>query len=272
MAAKYFLKLEQFEGPLDLLLYLIKVNEIDIFDIDIYKLTTQYLSYLRLIKFDDLAGAGEFLEMAAHLVEIKSKMLLPHDKENQEEDSEDPRIPLQERLLEYERYKAAGAAIAERPMFGVDVYSNHESTRLEPLYNYIEAPLTGEPATLVILYEQMLRNLTLRRKPAKVTLKSHTVTIEETLKKLEERLEKLNFLMFQSMYDKFRTRYEFVINIMAMLEMAKEKKLSIYQQELLGPIWLYRKESKVEIVSLEPDFGDKASLFEPVLPKEPSLT
>lgn len=256
MAAKYFLQLEQFEGPLDLLLHLIKVNEIDVFDIDIYLLTSQYLAYLRLIKFDDLGDAGEFLEMAAHLIEIKSKMLLPHDKAEEELDEDDPRVPLQQRLQEYELFKAAGQYLAARPQLGVHVYGNKEAARLEPMFDHIESPLTGEPATLVILYEQMLRNMTLRRKPAKVTLKSHHVTIEQVLDQLEKKLEDLHFMSLQSMFPKFRSRYELVVNIMATLEMAKTGKLKIYQRELLGPVWMYRQSSKVKLVSLEPELDD----------------
>lgn len=261
MSSKYFLKITQFEGPLDLLLYLIKVNEIDIFDIDIYFLTGQYLSYLRTAKFEDLADAGEFLQMAAHLVEIKSRMLLPNEnkKSAEDEDDDDPRMPLQERLLEYEKFKAAGTYLASRPLLGVDVYPNQEAKRLDPLYEHIESPLTGEPTTLVILYEQLLKSMTLRKKPAKVTILNQTVTIEQTLKNLEERLEALQFFKFQSLYGRFKNRYEFVINIMAMLEMAKYEQLSIYQQELLGPIWLYKQDAAVELVSLEPEFAEEVS-------------
>src|ERR1700759_2248912 len=101
MSAEYFVKTDQFEGPLDLLLHLIRVHEIDIFAIDVLLLTQEHLSYLRLMRFDDLQQAGEFLEMAATLIEIKTRMLLPSDekqagKEGVEDD--DPIKSLQERL------------------------------------------------------------------------------------------------------------------------------------------------------------------------------
>src|SRR5688500_7024103 len=104
----YFVKTEQFEGPLDLLLHLIRVHEIDIFAIDVLRLTQEYLAYLRRMRFDDLAQAGEFLEMAATLIEIKTRMLLPHDEKQAEgEDGadDDPIRTLQERLLQHEMFR-----------------------------------------------------------------------------------------------------------------------------------------------------------------------
>ena len=157
---KLFLKINQFEGPLDLLLHLIKVNEIDVFNIDIYLLTNQYLEYLRLIEFDDLSDAGEFLEMAATLIEIKSRMLLPTEKKDdlEELDDDDPRKPLQERLVEYETFGKVAEYFERLPQVGVDIQTNNEFKRLEQEYAHVESPLKGDPTSLVILWEQMLRD------------------------------------------------------------------------------------------------------------------
>ena len=185
MTAEYFVKTDQFEGPLDLLLHLIRVHEIDIFAIDVLLLTREYLSYLRLMQFDDLQQAGEFLEMAATLIEIKTRMLLPHDeKEGGDEDGDDDPIrSLQERLLQYETFRNVAEHFRQMPQMGVEIQPNNEWNRLLPLYEHIEAPLTGEAATLVVLYEQMLRDLS-ERKKAKVTAKVHRISVEEMIDKL----------------------------------------------------------------------------------------
>jgi len=109
----YKVKLEVFEGPLDLLLYLIKKEEIDIYDIPIAKITDQYLEYLELMKLLDLNIAGEFLVMAATLIHIKSRMLLPPDQlEGEEKEEEDPRAELVRRLLEYKKFKEAATELS----------------------------------------------------------------------------------------------------------------------------------------------------------------
>ena len=242
MNSNYQLKLNQFEGPLDLLLHLIKVNEIDIFNIDIFRLTTQYLEYLRLIKFDDLGDAGEFLEMAATLIEIKSRMLLPRDEKKAEDllGEEDPRRSLQERLLEYEKFKQAAEELSVRPHYGIAIQTSQEWRRLEPLYEDIEGPLIGDPASLVILYEQMLRSLATRKPPVRVEAKTHMVTVEQKIEELGRLLETVNFALFQGFYKRFQSRYELVVYILAVLELSKWGKLKTYQQELNGPLWIYR--------------------------------
>jgi segregation and condensation protein A len=241
MATGYFLKLDQFEGPLDLLLHLIKVNEIDIFNIDVFLLTNQYLEFLRLIKFEDLQQAGDFLEMAASLIEIKSRMLLPHDdrRARSEDGDDDPVRTLQERLVEYERFRAIAEHLSQVPQLGVEIQRNHEWARLAPEYANIEAPLTGDPSTLVVLYEQLLRTLP-DRKAVRLEAKTHLISVEEKIEELTQLMDRINFALFQGFYKKFESRYEWVVYIMAMLEMARWKKLKVYQREALGPIWIYK--------------------------------
>lgn len=245
MTTQYYLKLEQFEGPLDLLLHLIRVNEIDIFNIDIFKLTQQYLDYLRILKYDDLADAGEFIEMAATLIEIKTKMLLPgQDARNQEGPlkEDDPRYSLQEQLIQYEIFKKAGEHLGIKPQFGVQIRSSMEWQRLLPLYENIEVPLEGDPASLIILYEQMLSELAERKPVARVEAKTHMVTLDEKIKELARIVENVNFALFQGFYKHFQSRYELVIYIMAALELCKSGQLKVYQEEPNGPMWLYRSD------------------------------
>lgn len=252
MSQEYFVKTDQFEGPLDLLLHLIRVHEIDIFAIDILLLTQEYLSYLRLIQFDDLQQAGEFLEMAATLIEIKTRSLLPNedrsaDGEDGEED--DPIKSLQERLLQYEMFRNAAEHFSQMPQMGVEIQTNNEWNRLMPVYEHIEAPLTGEPATLVVLYEQMLRELS-ERKNAKVTAKVHRITVEETIEKVGKDIDTSRFALFQGIYNRLQSRDELVVHILAMLELVKMKRILLHQQEMMGPIWMYRSDLDENVLPL----------------------
>jgi segregation and condensation protein A len=242
LTSEYFVKLDRFEGPLDLLLHLIRVHEIDIFAIDIFKLSTEYLSYLRLMKFDDLADAGAFVEMAATLIEIKSRSLLPATeqvKAEGEEEEEDPVKALQERLIQYEMIRRAAEKLASMPQLGVEIQSNHEWRRLEETLGHIEGPLTGDPATLVVLYEQMLRDFS-ERKVAKVEAKTHLVSLEQTIEKLAAYVDVARFSLFQGFYNQFSSRYELVVHVLAVLELCRQFKLKFYQQDLMGPLWIYR--------------------------------
>ncbi len=245
MTNQYYLKLDPFEGPLDLLLHLIRVNEIDIFNIDIFKLTQQYLVYLRILKYDDLADAGEFIEMAATLIEIKSKMLLPGQENKPDEGplkEDDPRYSLQEQLIQYELFKRVGEHLAIKPQFGVQIRSSMEWQRLLPLYEDIEAPLIGDPSSLVILYEQMLQTLANRKPPARVEATTHLVTLEDKIKELAKLIENVNFALFQGFYKNFQSRYELVIYILAALELCKSGQLKVYQEVANGPVWIYRSD------------------------------
>lgn len=252
MSNEYFVKTAQFEGPLDLLLHLIRVHEIDIFAIDVLRLTEEYINYLRLIKFDDLQQAGDFLEMAATLIEIKSRMLLPGDERVAEDDAgaeDDPVKNLQERLIQYDMFRNAAEHFSQMPQMGVDIQTNHEWSRLLPLYEHIEAPISGEAATLVVLYEQMLRGLA-ERKKTKVNLKINRISVEETIEKLHQEIETTRFALFQGIYNRLQSRDELVVHTLAMLELVKMKRIKLYQQEMMGPIWIYRGDCDESILPL----------------------
>jgi len=119
----YAVKLDIFEGPLDLLLFLIKKNEIDIYNIPIALVTEQYFQYLKMIKDINLDLAGEYLVMASTLIHIKSRMLLPPPEEPEEEEEEDPRAELVRQLLEHQRFKEAALSLKERPLLERDVFT-----------------------------------------------------------------------------------------------------------------------------------------------------
>ena len=119
------IQLENFSGPLDLLLHLIKTNEMDIYDIQMVEITEQYLGIIEQMKQLDLDVAGEFLLMAATLIHIKSRMLLPASDEVDEEEETDPRAELVRRLLEYQRYKEVADSLAQMPLLGRDIFAGH---------------------------------------------------------------------------------------------------------------------------------------------------
>ncbi|MBP9708060.1 MAG: segregation/condensation protein A [Oligoflexales bacterium] len=248
MTSEYFVKIDQFEGPLDLLLYLIRVHEIDIFKIDIFKLTTQYLNYLRVAEFDDLTDASAFIEMAATLIELKTRQMLPHHQPEKligEDGEEDPARSLQERLLEYDRFRKAAEFFEYSPQMGVQIQTNQEWLRLAPDFEHVEAPLRSETASLVVMYEQLLKAM-VERKPGKVEAKMHRITVEETIDLLCQYMDQVQFILFQGMYNKFKTRYDFVVHILAILELCKSGLLNTYQDKLTGPLWVYLRSSELE--------------------------
>jgi segregation and condensation protein A len=254
----YFVKLDQFEGPLDLLLHLINEHQLDIFDIDLYVLTYQYLEYLRLMEFKDLTDAAAFMGLASQLIEMKSKSLIPTEKHkgvNEEDVEEDPTKTLEYRLQQYDTFRKAASFFENAPQVGVDIQTNQEWRRLSPKYEHIQAPLKGDPTTLVILYEQMLSGLS-ERKPARVTAMTHKISVEEIIEKMRTFIDKASFALFQGLYGKMPARYNLVASILAMLQLVRDGEMNIHQETMLGPIWLYKKDLDVSEISL--DVGETA--------------
>jgi segregation and condensation protein A len=246
MATNYFLKLNCFEGPLDLLLHLIRVHELDIFEIDLFALSSQYIDFLRLVKFQNLQEASTFLEMAACLLEIKSKRLLPTEKtpQNETQDSEDQEISLEERLLAYDLFKKAGAHFAKADSCGADSYpSLSEKNHWESLREEEETPLKGDVTTLLILYEQMLSELGEKR-PVVVKKDLDTLSINDVISRIVESLKKIDVILFADLYSKMTSRQELVAYISGMLQMVRDGHAKVYQQEMLGPLWVYNSETK----------------------------
>jgi segregation and condensation protein A len=218
------------------------VHEIDIFAIDILKLATEYLNYLRLVRYDDLAEAGEFIAMGAQLIEIKSRSLLPSEERkvlNEDGIEEDPVKTLQDRLLQYEMIRRAADWFSQMPQMGVEIQTGHEHERLAEVFKDIETPLEGDPARLIVMYEQMLCDLA-DRKANKIEATTHSITLEQTIERLSLYIETVRYGMFQGLYNKFRSRYDMVVHFMAILELSKQGKTKVLQQDMMGPLWVYR--------------------------------
>ena len=226
VALKVFL--DTFEGPLDLLLYLIRKQNLNILDVPIADITDQYVNYINLMKELELELAGEYLLMAAMLAEIKSKMLLPLFEEV--EDEEDPRAELVRRLLEYERYRTASEELnklqrLERDVFITGVESNH-------LAQPIELPEIALQELLVSFQEvlkraEMFTSLHLLKEP---------LSVRERMATILEKLKNKDFIDFTELFDLEERKTGLVVTFLAILELMKESLIEIVQTKAFGVI------------------------------------
>jgi len=220
----YTVRLEMFEGPLDLLLHLIQKNELDITNIPIALITEQYLEYLQLMKDLNLDIAGEYLLMASTLLHVKSRMLLPASTEEEEETGEDPRAELIRRLLEYQKYKNAAGELQRRPMLDRDVFLRLISAESE------EKEEEKVEATLFELLEAF-REVLKRVKPEvfhEVILER--MTVEEKVQEILSLLQKeKRSLAFHRLFPEEASRRMIVITFLAILELVKMKLVRIFQ-------------------------------------------
>ncbi len=238
--------LEAFEGPLDLLLYLIRRQNIDVLDIPIAEITRQYVEYIELMKEIQLDLAGEYLLMAAMLAEIKSRMLLPR-AENEEEDEEDPRAELIRRLQEYERFKMAADDLStmprlERDVFVADVVAPERKvvTKL-PDVTLKELLLSFHD---VLKRAEMFSNLHLLRDP---------LSVRQRMSEILTRLKTNTFSSFGELFDPEEGRMGVAVTFVAILELLRESTIDVVQAEAYAPLHV-RAASSVRLVSDEDDF------------------
>jgi len=236
----YAIKLDIFEGPLDLLLYLIKKNEIDIYNIPIALVTEQYLHYLNIIKSLNLDLAGEYLVMAATLIHIKSRMLLPVPEEPSDEQSEDdPRFELIKQLLEYQTFKEAAADLGKRPLLERDVF-----VRSAPLPAEIEKPDTEEEEELieVSIFEliEAFHHLVSRiDKNELLEIDLEKMSITDIINDVMERLTREKNLTFDELIGEKRSRRSVIYTFLAILELIKLKMIKAYQTSAFGVIRVF---------------------------------
>ena len=223
--------LESFEGPLDLLLYLIRKANINILDIPMAPLTAQYLKYVEEMRQHNLELAAEYLLMAAMLIEIKSRMLLPRPPKADEGEAEEPRAELVRRLVEYERMKAAARAIDELPHAGRD-------------YEWVSvwiADKVVERQPEVSLHDLQVAWLALM-KQARVTahhrVRREELSVREHMGLILRRLQGQGFVAFESLFDVAAGVASLVVSFLAMLELSRELLIEITQSEALAPIYV----------------------------------
>jgi segregation and condensation protein A len=233
----YSVKLDQFEGPLDLLIHLIKRNEVNIYDIPIALITAQYLEYLMLIRELDLDVAGEFLVMAATLIHIKSRMLLPRSDPTQEDPEEDPREALVRRLLEHQRYRQAAELLHERETL-------REAQWLRP--DGRVAPLAGEeyePELEVDLFSLMaaFKSVIERAKQRpQVALPAEQIPIETRIEQLLTRLSETQACGFEDLFEDVTSKGDMIVTFIALLEMIRLRLIRVFQAGSFGPIRIYK--------------------------------
>jgi len=221
--------LDTFEGPLDLLLYLIRKQNLDILDIPVAEITRQYMGYIEMMQMMNLDLAAEYMVMAAMLAEIKSRMLLPRP-ESLEEDEEDPRALLVRRLQEYERYRQAALDIEKLPRVGRDIYLSN------PLRDHVK-PKRIDPHVeihdLLMAFAQVMKRVD-EKKSFNIT--REILSIRERMTMVLDRVNNKEFILFESLFEMEEGKMGLVVTFMAILELLKEHLLLIVQNEQFAPI------------------------------------
>ena len=225
----YRVKLDAFEGPLDLLLYLIRKNEVDIYDIPIAEITQQYLDMLKVMRTLNLDIAGDFLVMAATLTHIKSRMLLPTPPDGEaEEGGEDPRKELVDRLLEYERFKEAARSLENQDILERDVFIR------KPTEDGQEEELELSLFELMEALQEVLRRSS-HELVHEITLER--ISIEEKITEILDRLSSSGGeVEFTCLFEGEPTREVIVLTFLALLELMKMRMVRVYQRRAFQPI------------------------------------
>jgi segregation and condensation protein A len=248
----YKIKTDIFEGPLDLLLHLIRKNEVDIYDIPISIITAQYMEYLEVLKALDLNVAGEFILMASTLTHIKSKMLLPIDEEEEEADDYDPRDELVERLLEYQRFKEAAGELDSRNVLGRDVFTRGQP--YVPDFTPEDANAALVDLSIFDLMEAFQEVLDSIPKNYTVDFSTEQFKIVDKINLIMETLEAKGSVLFVSLFPTGGSKGELIVTFLAILELCKMLLIRVNQAED-GAIRIYLPPNakKVENIDLSVD-------------------
>jgi len=239
MADAYKIKIPVFEGPLDLLLHLIRENKIDIYDIPIALITRQYLKYLEIMKELSLDIAGDFLVMAATLIHIKSRMLLPPDEEAPLEEQEDPRKELVQKLLEYQAFKEAAFSLKEKEEERTKVF------RREPLSADDEPlPYLSDVSLFDLL--SAFKKILDKAPPGVVSITKETLTVKDKMFFIMEMLEGKEAVRFEKLFKESITRIHLVITFVALLELIRLGLVKAYQERDFSNIWVINIAKKSE--------------------------
>jgi segregation and condensation protein A len=226
------IKIPVFEGPFDLLLHLIRENKIDIYDIPIALITGQYLRYIEMMKELNLEIAGEFIVMAATLIHIKSRMLLPPDEEAPSEEQEDPRRDLVERLLEYQKFKEAAVDLRQKENEWLKVFHR------DPLEE-------GEEEGELYLFDLSLfdlldafKKILDKAPPEVISITKETLTVKDRMSRIMEIIEGLEAVRFEDLFKDGITRIQIIVTFVALLELIRLGLARAYQEREFGNIWV----------------------------------
>lgn len=247
-------KLQKFEGPLELLLHLIDKNKVDIFDIPIVEITDQYLEYLREMEQEDIAVMSEFLVMAATLLDIKSRMLLPKE-EKEEGEEEDPRQELVERLLEYKMYKymsfelrdleqEAGQAMYREASLPEEVLEYREPVNLDELLGDLDLRALNQ------VFQEVMRRQEARVDPVRSKfgqVEKEEVDLEETIAHVEHYIARNRKCSFRNLLENQKSKMCVIITFLTVLEMMKTGKIEVHQEEIFSEIEIcVREDAQLE--------------------------
>jgi segregation and condensation protein A len=233
-------KLSNFEGPLDLLLHLIRKHEVDIHDIPIALITAQYLAAIALMQELDLDVAGEFLVMAATLIHIKSKMLLPRPETaaGVEGEVEDPRDALVRRLLEHQKFKAAAGLLHEREQLRAAQWLRPDGRVAELAGDEYEPELEVDLFSLMNAFQAVVQRL--KQRP-KMLLPPEEIPVEQRIEQLLARLSETEAMGFDDLFSDVDHRRGLIVTFLALLEMIRLKLVRVFQSGSFGPIRVYKR-------------------------------
>ena len=244
-------KLQQFEGPLDLLLHLIDKNKVDIFDIPIVEITNQYMEYLHAMETEDMSVMSEFLVMAATLLDIKARMLLPKEV-NEEGEEEDPRQELVERLLEYKMYKYMSYELRDRQMDAEHMLYREQSLPKEilqykPPINLDDILGDLDLEKLNAIFQDVMKRSEDRMDPVRSKfgqVEKEEVDLDQTIAYVEKYISRHHKCNFRSLLNKQKSKMRVVITFLTILEMMKTGKIEVEQDEIFGDILITAKQSE----------------------------
>src|ERR1044072_7499910 len=234
MEADYKVKLEVFEGPLALLLYLIKQDEIDIYDISLERITSQYLEYLQAFKELNIELAGEFIVMAANLIYLKTRSLLPRDQQPPEEDAaeDDPRWELIRQLIEYKKFKEAAAQLNLRALEQERMFIREA----RPLPDVQEPLRLGEVGIfqLISAFQTVMKRLEARRDVQEIF--SERFSVSEKIEAILERIASGTGFRFSDLFSSAASRIEVIVTFLALLELIRLKQVRALQKNVFEEI------------------------------------
>ena len=242
-------KLEVFEGPLDLLLHLIDKNKIDIYDIPIVEITEQYMEYIRQLETEDMNVMSEFLLMAATLLDIKCKMLLPKE-EDEEGETEDPREELVQKLLEYKMYKYMSFELKDREMDASKNYYKQptipkEVAAYQPPIDYDELLADLNLSRLHEIFQATLKRQEDRKDPIRSQfgkIEKDEINVDEKMVYIQDYIRSHRRFSFRQLLEKSHNKMEIVITFLTILEMMKMGQITIEQEQLFDDIMITSKE------------------------------
>jgi segregation and condensation protein A len=240
----YKIKLEIFEGPLDLLLYLVKKDHLNVYDIPIAQVTEQYLSYLELMRLLDLNIAGEFLVMAATLIQIKSKMLLPQDpQEVAREEQEDPRLELARRLEEYQRFKEIAQGLRQMEESRQQVFRRPKVEPEIPADDGKEVYFEASIFDLISVFSKVLKDAP--RELFYEVVKDE-FTIEEKIHQILHLLLEEPVVNLRALFERAKNKFEIIVSFLAILELIRLKEIIVRQNKMFGDIEITRNKNNID--------------------------